>query len=257
MGRDPTRTPAFVLRSIAYGEADRILTLFTLSDGRVSVLARGARKSSKRFGGALEPFCRVEVAYTPGRGDLFRLQEARVERPFPGLLTSLSAMSRAGAGLELVRAVTPERAPEPPLFVAIERFLAALAAPGPTDSARLPAFQLEVLTLAGLAPGVDSCARCGREAPAGKAALFEPTLGGVVCRACGGGPFKLTGSMRRAIREAGHGGGLATLSSRELAALERVLDAFLTRQLARPLAGERMVRAAEEVERRGRRTEPS
>src|SRR5690606_35881161 len=88
-------TPAVVLRSIAYGEADRIVTLLTESRGKVALMARGARKSARRLAGALEPYAIVEAEIAMGSGDLGRLAQARVLRAFPGVLADLERMSVA------------------------------------------------------------------------------------------------------------------------------------------------------------------
>ena len=70
---------AIVLRHIDYGEADRIVSLLTLDQGLLKGFARGARKSRKRFGPALEPFAQVRVTWKDGgRGDLVSLQEAEL-----------------------------------------------------------------------------------------------------------------------------------------------------------------------------------
>ncbi len=188
-------TPAVLLRSVVYGEADRIVTLLTERHGKVSLVARGARKSARRFAGALEPYALIEAALALGRGELGRLAEARVLRAFPSILTSLERMSVAAAGLELVREAIPDREPDARLLPLLERFFELVAEAPPCDELRV-AFALRLLALAGLGPNLDSCGRCGRGAPQGKAALFDPALGSVVCRACGGGRVLLTGALR-------------------------------------------------------------
>ena len=85
------RTLAVLLRSVDYGEADRIVTLLTERRGRVSVLARSARKSTKRFLGALEPFGVIEAEIALGTAEVGRLSSARLVRGFPKILASLSA----------------------------------------------------------------------------------------------------------------------------------------------------------------------
>lgn len=195
-------TPAVLLRSIAYGEADRIVTLLTHTRGKISLIARGARKSQRRFRGALEPYALIEAEIALGPSDLGRLAQARVLRPFPGLLKNLTRITLAAAGLEIVREAIPERAPDPRLLPTIERYLERLDTPGgaeptaePGDQLRL-AFALRILAIVGLEPNLVACGRCGRAAPDTKAALFDPALGALVCRACGGGPIKLSGPLR-------------------------------------------------------------
>jgi DNA repair protein RecO (recombination protein O) len=200
--RPTEHTTAVLLRSVAFGEADRIVTLLTERFGKVALIARGARKSGRRFAGSLEPYALIEAEVALGRGDVGRLAEARVVRAFPGLLTSLEKMSLAAAGLEVVRESTAEREPEPRLLGAIERFFELLERGRPTDELRI-AFVLRVLAIAGLGPNLEHCGRCGRRAPERKAALFDPALGALVCRACGGARIVLAGSLRERMSRAG------------------------------------------------------
>ena len=246
------RTAAVVLRSVAYGESDRILTILTESHGKVAVMARGARKSSRRFGGALEPYALIEADFAPGRGDLGRLAEARLVRAFPGVLTDLTRMSVAAAGLELVREALPDReAPDPRLLPTVVRFFELCERLG-TDALRF-AFALRVLAIAGLSPNLSSCGRCGLEAPEGRAALFDARLGAVVCRGCGGGPYKIGGRLRSSLARAATGAWeqIAGEAWRDVerAAAQRVLDAFLERHLGRRLAGGDVLSQVREVQR--------
>lgn len=239
---EPTR--AVVLRSVDFGESDRILTLLTDRHGRISAIARGARKSAKRFGGALEPFAILEATVALGSGDVGRLAEARVLRAFPRLLASLDAMREAGHGLELVRKVAPQREGEPRLVDAVEALFEELDPPGGGDSG--PAWQgaaarcvLRVLAIVGLAPRLDACVGCGLSPEPRQAALFDPVRGGIVCRACGGGPLRLSGRAR-AWMQAGlvdEGPGRrsepprASLTAEDRSEVSAALDAFVSKHV--------------------------
>ncbi len=245
-------TAAVVLRSIAYGEADRILTLLTESRGKVALIARGARKSAKRFAGALEPYAIIEGEIALGRGDVGRLAQARVLRAFPAVLAALERMSIAAAGLELVREAVPEREPDARLLPTVERFFEVVSEAPPRDEVRV-AFALRVLALAGLSPNLASCGRCGRAAPEGKAALFDPGLGAIVCRACGGAPLKLSGALRarfdRAASRRWDEEASAQWPDDELRSGREALDALLARHLSHRLSGGDLVAQVREVRR--------
>ncbi|HJL16200.1 MAG TPA: DNA repair protein RecO [Sandaracinaceae bacterium LLY-WYZ-13_1] len=246
------RSAAVVLRSVAYGEADRIVTLLTEAFGKLAVMARGARKSRRRFGAALEPYALIEVEVGLGRGELGRLAQARVVRAFPGILADLSKMSVAAAGLELVREATPEReTPDPRLLPTVVRFFELVEASA--DEAVRLAFTLRLLALLGLRPNLERCGRCGRVAPEGKAALFDPALGTLVCRACGGGPVKLSGALRARMRQAGtrrwDAQAQEAWPEEDRPTAGRALDAFLERHLGRRLAGGAVLTQVREVER--------
>lgn len=248
------RSAAVVLRSVAYGEADRIVTLLTDAFGKVALMARGARRSQKRFGGALEPYALIEADLSLGRGNLGRLAEARVVRPFPGVLRDLSKMSVAAAGLELVREAVGERdAPDPRLLPTVVRFF-ELVEGSSGDEVRL-AFSARLLSLLGSSPNLESCGRCGRPAPSGKAALFDPALGAIVCRACGGGRIKLSGAQRARLSAAAtrRWDSLAAERWEDPSSAARALDEFLDHHLGRRLAGGDVLSQVREVEAAYRR----
>lgn len=244
------RTTAVLLRAVAYGESDRIVTLLSADHGRVSAIARGARRSAKRFAGSLEPYALIEVELALGKGELGRLQEARLVRAFPGILRDLGRMSVAAAGLELVRLATPaHEPPDPRLLPAVTRFF-ELAEGSASEELRL-AFALRLFALVGLAPNFEHCGRCSRPAPEGRAALFDASLGAIVCRACGGGPYKLAGVLRRALAAA------TTRAFDEVATMDlgpahrraaaEAIDAFAEHHLGRHLAASDAVSQVREV----------
>jgi DNA repair protein RecO (recombination protein O) len=194
-----TPTAAVVLRGVDYGEADRILTLLTPDLGRVAVMARGARKSQRRFGGALEPFAEIAVEIAVGRGEVSRLAGAAVTRSFPGILASLERMRAGGRMLERVRDAVPGGPVDARVFaLCVEMFAVLEAAPGPYDALEL-AVTVRLAAILGFAPRLDRCARCGKEAPPGRAVLYDPRRSVAVCQACGGAPVKLGGATRRLL----------------------------------------------------------
>ena len=104
---------ALLVRSVAYGEADIIATFFTETDGKVSAVVRGARRSTKRFGGALEPIHELVVTVDDKGRELCTLKEARIGRAREGIVKSLDTMDAAGRALRWVRHLCPARIPEP------------------------------------------------------------------------------------------------------------------------------------------------
>lgn len=236
---------AVLLRSVDYGDADRIVTLLTPEHGKVSVLARAARKSQKRFGGALEACCVLRVEIGDGRGELGRLAQAQLVRAFPGILRDLSKLAVAGAALELVREATAPREPDARVFETVVAMLDAVDRAGGGAEQVLACFQVRLMAVLGLAPGLDACAECGRRAHEGQAALFDPQRGSVVCRACGGGSFKLGGRARaRMMAALGPSWAAAAVEpwpADELGEARDALDAFLARHLDKHLEGAAIV----------------
>jgi DNA repair protein RecO (recombination protein O) len=196
-------TDAILLRSVDYAEADRIVTLLTADLGKVSLLARGARRSQRRFGAALQAYTVLRAEVGQGRGELGRLAQAQVVRAYRGIMGNLRKMMAAGAGLTLVREALPPREPDARMFRTCVAFLDGLEQAGEAaevSEAVLLAFQVRLMALAGFAPELDACAGCGKHAADGQAALFDPDRGAVVCRACGGGSVLLSGSTRAHLR---------------------------------------------------------
>lgn len=241
-----------LLRSVVYGETDRIVTLLTESHGKVGAMARGARASRRRFGAHLEPYSLIEAELVFGRGDLARLGSARGMRVFPGILADLGRMSVAAAGLEVVRlAVADEDPPDARLLPAVVRFF-ELAEASHEEVLRV-AFAMRVLSLTGLAPGLERCGKCGRSAPEGRAAYFDPTLGSVVCRSCGGARLVLSGTLRRLLMAA-QGSAWDEVAVTELpTSLARVagqaMDEFAMAHLGRRLAAGEAVGQVREMKR--------
>jgi DNA repair protein RecO (recombination protein O) len=192
------RTLALLLRRVEHGESDLVLSLFTESLGRVSALARAARKSRKRFGGALEPFQTLSVDVDePVTGELFLLREAGIDTPRVALLSDLARMDAAGRALAWVRTAAPPRTPEPGVWAALTTLLDRLNEPGDVDARRVLAEQgLALLAAFGWGLDLERCVRCGRPCEPGRPALVDAARGGLVCRACGGARLRLEGAQR-------------------------------------------------------------
>ena len=174
---------AVVLRTVDYGERDRVVTLLSRDRGKLSAFARGARVSRRRFGGALEPFTILAAELVERGGDLWVLDSASVEAGFGTIRTDLARIACASYAVELAREIVRDAEPHPELFDALVDYLGTLdAAPAaPWDLRR---FELLALRAAGLQPSLDDCARCGRPAGEGPAP-FDPVQGGVLCPGCG------------------------------------------------------------------------
>jgi DNA repair protein RecO (recombination protein O) len=135
--------------------------------------------------------------FRPGRGELAHLERVSVDRSFHEILRSLEAIGAAGAALAVIRERVPDHEPEPAVFDAAVRFLAALNDGAPAEEALL-SLQIRSLALLGFAPTLDRCVHCGKMPATGRSASFDAALGGIVCRACGGGRLILSpGALRR------------------------------------------------------------
>ena len=195
------KTEAVVLRSIRYGEADRIVHLYSATRGRIGAIAKGSRRPKSRFGGRLEPFFRLDLVLYEGRGDLFTVTGASTVDGHGALRSNGPALGGGGAGLRCGAAAARLGGAErgclqPALHLSglLDADPAAASAPG----AAL-AFRLKLALAAGFSPELASCASCGE---AEHLAAFSGAAGGVVCASCEGGGFPLNEETHRFMVEA-------------------------------------------------------
>jgi DNA repair protein RecO (recombination protein O) len=221
-------TLALLVRRVAYGEADLIVTLFTEQLVRISALARGARKSRRRFVGTLEPMHTLRVRFDKRDGvELGTLTDSSIEQVRPRLARDLDRLEAAGRALGWVRRAAPPDRPEPEAWRAIVELLDRLDA----DRVRDPRSELAAHGLAQLAAfgwGLElvRCVGCGMACTAGRAALIDPARGGLVCRSCGGARLKLTGAARERLACAASGDA-AALDSADVGLALEIVEAAL------------------------------
>ncbi len=190
-----------MLRSLRYGEADRILHLYTPQLGRVSAIAKGVRRARSRFGGRLEPFFRLQLDLHEGRGELLTVTGAQTVEGYPRLRCDACALDAAARACDAVGRLFETGEPHPNVFNLLCRRLALLDAGAGAASGRPDAlaFRLKLMLAAGLAPQLGACAGCGeREHLVG----FSGAAGGVVCGACEAASFPLDTDAYRFMTEA-------------------------------------------------------
>jgi DNA repair protein RecO (recombination protein O) len=197
-------TPAIVLRAVNYGEADRIVTLFGRDTGRVSALARGARKSQRRFAGGLS-LCALGTAALRERpgADLATLERFDATQSHPALGSDVARMAHAAYAAELVGKMCAPHQVEPAAFDWMSAFLRLLDGEG-ASAERLRVFEIGLLAGLGFGPVVDTCATCGGENFAGRPAAevafrWDPDRGGAVCALCARGGRPLQPAVREAL----------------------------------------------------------
>jgi len=179
-------TEAFVLRTRALGEADRIVILFSRDRGKIDAVARGARKPQSSFGGRLEFFTRVEVMLHAGRS-LDTITSARIVSAIWERLVDPERFAAASYVAEVVDALCEPQMAVPELYEALCGFQEALAQASDLD-ALLAVMNLRILAALGVSPELDACARCGavlgRRPLVGGRAWLSPQAGGLLCNAC-------------------------------------------------------------------------
>jgi DNA repair protein RecO (recombination protein O) len=178
-----------VLRSIRYGEADRVLHLYTPDRGRVGAMAKGVRRVGSRLGGRLEPLSRVRLVLHHGRGELCTISQVDTLHPHAALRERRESLERATQACEAVLRLLDTTESNPPAYNLLCNELGLLdASAGAAGRAQALAFRLKLLLAAGFAPELASCAACGDAEHLGG---YSPSAGGVVCAGCEAGSFPL------------------------------------------------------------------
>jgi DNA repair protein RecO (recombination protein O) len=183
------KTEGIVLRSLRYGEADRILHLYTPDRGRVSAIAKGVRRARSRFGGRLEPFFRLELVLYEGRSELLTVTSVETIAGHPRLREDAGALDGAARACEAVARVFDDGDPHRGVYHLLANELALLDhEPQKAGRSNALAFRLKLLLAAGFAPQLGACASCGEQE---HLAGFSGAAGGVVCAACEASAFPL------------------------------------------------------------------
>ncbi|WP_170177753.1 DNA repair protein RecO [Thermomonospora umbrina] len=176
------RDEGIVLRTQKLGEADRIVTVLTRRTGRVRAAAKGVRKTRSRFGARLEPFTHVDLQFYERRS-LDLITQAETLRPYgEPLVTDYPRYTAGTAMLETAERLTAEEK-EPALrqFLLLLGGLRTLADGSHDPRLVLDAYLLRSLSVAGWAPALDECARCGSR---GRLRAFAIASGGAMCGTC-------------------------------------------------------------------------
>jgi DNA repair protein RecO (recombination protein O) len=182
------KTEAVVLRSFRFGEADRVLHLYTLDRGRIGAVAKGIRKTKSRFGARLEPLSHVELMLHQGSGELQTVTGVDLVRSHRTAREQQYRLAVGLLGAEAMLRLFTEQEANARAFEALTRFLDLLDdAPPLTSRPALDplalSFQLKLLWLSGYLPHLTSCAECGTDV--GPLIGYSAKAGGAVCRDCG------------------------------------------------------------------------
>ncbi len=203
-------TPAILLMTRDMGESDLLVELFTRRSGVVVGIAKGAKKSRKRFVNTFDTANLITVKfYRPKGRELFLIEDASLMNPFPHLSRSIILLAYGEFTLELLREFAPEGESHADLFDGVSSFLSAVDEMGaknerwngssiPSVEGLFWSYTLKFLKRLGINPLFDQCVRCGKRLNDNTSEngtdLFIPSAGGMVCKRClltreGGVPF--------------------------------------------------------------------
>jgi DNA repair protein RecO (recombination protein O) len=200
------KTDAVVLHRADFGESDLLVTLYTSDLGKVKGIAKGAKRSKRRFVNNLQPFSYIRILFAEGRGGLIRVDEADMIQPFFRIGEDISRILYGSYFLEMVREMTGEKEANPPLFALVVTFLTLLNDAFPREEYPR-VFELRLLDLLGYRLRVAECSICNQQLPSaeGEGAWFSFRHGGAVCRGCSGnaqGAVAISGETLQAMEQA-------------------------------------------------------
>jgi len=177
-----SKTEAIIIGSINLGEADKLVTFFSLDRGVLKGVAKNARKSFKRFGAGLESFTRSRLLlHEREHQDLARIESADIIAQHTGISADLARAAAGAVMLELVREMAPPGECNAPAFLLLSHVLHLLIE-GVDSNFLLSIFEIRFLSLLGYQPKLDQCLSCGTP-PKGEIA-FLCMKGGILCPEC-------------------------------------------------------------------------
>lgn len=232
-----TVTHGLILRDTDTKETDKILTVLTAEMGKISVIARGARRKNSRLAAACQLFAWSEMTLYR-RGNWYYLDAAEPEELFSGLQKDLVRFSLAAYLAELTEFVAGEETEAGELLRLLLNGLYALAKLDKDPALVKPAFTFRLLALAGFEPMIDGCAVCG--ADQAREPVLDVVQGVVHCRKCGGPGgenFPLSAACMTALEHILHGPDRKlynfALGPEDLKLLDRAAEGFAAAQLER------------------------
>lgn len=231
---ESSRCEAIILGVSDYGEADRLVTLFTLEHGKLRGLAKGAKRSFRRFGGILEPFARIQAQIVI-RSGLSRFLGADAATIFPRIREDLRKIASAGYASEAVDLLMPEGLPNPRMFRLLASYLEHLDASPPSPSDRR-FFEMNLLNILGYRPALELCGSCGIDL-AGLPERFAGGTGSLLCARCGRGSRTISVGTVNLLKESLRTGrfGAVNFLPEQLVEAGYILDPAIASQVSRPL----------------------
>ncbi len=184
--RESHKTTGFVLRTLSYGESDLIVTFYSNEFGKLKGIAKGAKRSKKRFANVFEPFSLTSVIFTRKNRDTLAFIEAcEIIDHYDAIRTDLEKTLMASYFIDLADHFSPEGKKNEKVFELLQTFLTLLGVQNASD-ALVRFFEIRMLKLAGFEPTLDHCVACKTPVINGGTYYFYAREGGIKCVNCVG-----------------------------------------------------------------------
>jgi len=180
-------SPAILIRRLDYGDYDLIITFLTQHQGKITTIAKSAKRSTKRFAGILELFSLLDIVVSRKRGKgLPILTEASLSQPLSNIRSDINKTAYASYWAELINDSLEDDKPQTSVFQVLTYVLTAMDANHMPDEVLSILFQMRLLTLSGLCPNLSFCSTCHADmAAAGQHQInIDLAKGGLVCESC-------------------------------------------------------------------------
>jgi len=172
------------MRTWEFSETDLLVSFFTFDKGRLKGVAKGARKSRKRFANCLDLLSLVKLEYELKRGrELYFLHSGKLVHAFPGIRSDFSSLSLASYMIELTDILFPVGVVAKRMFELLNGSFSALNEDNNTDQLRI-LFESKAMALGGYGIDLSRCCHCGRLYKEEGRAVFKRTKGGIACLKC-------------------------------------------------------------------------
>lgn len=182
--RESHKTAGFVLKSLSYGESDLIITFYSQEFGKIKGIAKGAKRSKKRFANVFEPFSLTNVIFSrKNRDALAFIESCDIIDHYATIRQDLEKTLTASYFVDLADHFSPEGKHNENIFLLLADFLALLTRENASDAA-IRFFEMRLLKIAGFEPALTACIRCKTPVTNGGTYYFYPKEGGIFCAAC-------------------------------------------------------------------------
>ena len=175
-------TNAFVLKKTVYKEADYIISFYSSDFGKISSIARSAKKSSKRFGGRLEPFLNLKIKFKPGIKHIKYLEDCSIIKSYADIMNDLDKYKWGSFVLEYIDNLSESEEPNKGLYELLQTSLEYICEKNDIIN-MIPRFQYKALRCVGLNPELTKCFECGKDVP--DDGYLSIRQGSIVCLNCG------------------------------------------------------------------------